>query len=99
VPVSYTQLVLGDEIVVPTLKGKVTCKIPSGTESGKKFRLKGLGLPIFNRRASIDKVGDQFVQVELEVPSNLTKRQEELIRELSELERKTPPIKTEEIGE
>lgn len=97
VPVSYTQLVLGDEVMVPTLNGKVALvKIPSGTQSGSKFRLNGLGLPIFNRQGGVYSCGDEIVQVELEVPTSVEGRYKEVIARLAKLEKQhmTPKKKS-----
>ena len=69
VPIKYTDLVFGKHIDVPTLSGEsVTVKVPEGTKSGTKFRLKGLGLPLFNNGGSIYKHGDQLVQVDVIIP-------------------------------
>jgi molecular chaperone DnaJ len=82
VPVSYAQAALGATIDVPTLEGKAELKIPRGTQTGALLRMRGKGLPPMGggRR------GDEFVQVAVEVPTKLTKRQEELLRELAETE-------------
>lgn len=79
VPVSYTTLALGGELEVPTLEGRAKLKIPSGTQSGKLFRLRGKGVKNV-RNASF--VGDLYCQVSVETPVNLTKRQRELLEEL-----------------
>lgn len=87
VPLTYTQLVLGTEITVPSLDGDVNLKIPPRCEPGKKFRLKELGLPVFNNRTGgIHRRGDQFVEVRLAMPADLTDRQKEIIEELASLE-------------
>jgi len=89
VPVCYTQLVLGDELMVSTLKGEAICKVPPGSLPNNKFRMRGLGLPVFNPRRGIDtRVGDQLVEVELMIPKKVEGRYQELIAELSELEKK-----------
>jgi len=88
VPVTYTQLVLGEDLTVPTLEGEAVCKIPPGTIPNRKFRMGGMGLPIFRQRRGIDTRGDQLVEVELKVPKNITGRHQELIVELAELEKK-----------
>lgn len=77
IPITFTQATLGDEIVVPTIDGKVKYKVPAGTQSGAVFRLKGKGVvrPYKTVR------GDQYVKVIVEIPKNLTKKQEELLRE------------------
>lgn len=81
-PISYTQAALGATIEVPTLEGRNELKIPGGTQSGEVFQLKGLGMPDPHggRR------GDLVVQVLIDVPKKLDNRQEELLRELAELE-------------
>ena len=78
VPIAMTTAALGGQIDVPTLEGQSTrVKIPDGTESGKQFRLKGKGMPVLRSKAS----GDMYIQVEVETPKNLTKRQRELLEE------------------
>ena len=78
VPISMTTGALGGQIEVPTLDGTATrIKIPEGTESGKQFRLKGKGMPVL--RSTV--VGDMYIQVEVETPKNLTRRQRELLEE------------------
>jgi molecular chaperone DnaJ len=82
VPVSYSQAALGAAIEVPTLDGTRELEVPPGTQSGTRFRLRGLGLPHPRRR----ELGDLFVQVLIDVPRTLSARQKELLRELAELE-------------
>jgi molecular chaperone DnaJ len=79
VPVSYPQAVLGDQLDVPTLEGLVKMRLPPGTESGKVFRLRGKGIAVFG---GVGK-GDQLVTVVVEVPREVSKRQEELLQELA----------------
>ena len=81
-PVGYSQLVLGDDIEVPTLNGKVKLKIPSGTHSGKIFRLRGKGIPKLNNYGQ----GDQLVQVSLITPNKISTKEKQLIEELSKFE-------------
>ena len=83
VPISYTQAALGASIEVPTLEGREELAIPAGTQPGEIFRLRGRGMPSPGRRGK----GDLVVQVNLEVPKSLTDRQEELLRELAEVEK------------
>jgi molecular chaperone DnaJ len=80
VPISFPQAALGAQIEVPTLEGKVTMKIPAGTQSGKQFRLRGKGLPIFGGYGK----GDELVTVLVEVPHQLTDRQRALLEELAD---------------
>jgi molecular chaperone DnaJ len=78
VPISMVTAALGGQIEVPTLDGGVTrVKIPEGTETGKQFRLKNKGMPVLRSKA----VGDMYIQVEVETPKNLTRRQRELLEE------------------
>ena len=78
VPISMCTAALGGQIEVPTVEGSVTrVKIPEGTESGKQFRLKGKGMPVLRSKA----YGDMYIQVQVETPKNLTKRQRELLEE------------------
>lgn len=81
-PLTYSQAALGATITVPTLTGKAALEIPRGTQSGKVFRLAGRGMP--DPRGG--RVGDLLVQTYIEVPEKLTPRQEELLRELADLE-------------
>ena len=81
VPISFPQAALGAEIEVPTLEGRTKLTIPRGTQSGDVFKLKGLGIPHLNELGR----GDQYVQVIIKTPTKLTKRQEELLRELAEI--------------
>jgi molecular chaperone DnaJ len=84
IPISFTQAALGTEIEVPTLNGAKNLKIPKGTESGEIFRIKGEGFPRIRGYGR----GDEIVQVMVRTPKNLTKRQEELLREFEEVSRK-----------
>jgi molecular chaperone DnaJ len=79
VPISFTQAALGSSIEVPTLDGKVKMKIPSGTQSGKVFRLRGKGIPQLNGYQR----GDQHVRVTVEVPEKLTRKQHELLEQFA----------------
>jgi molecular chaperone DnaJ len=83
VPVSYSQLVLGDNIDVPTIDGMVTLAIPPRTEAGAKFRLGGKGLPKFNNSSTTYR-GDQIVQLKLEIPANLDESHKVIIDSLHE---------------
>ena len=77
IPITYTQAVLGDEITVPTIDGKVKYTIPEGTQTGTVFRLKGKGIKKLRRSDR----GDQYVKVNIEVPKNLTKKQKDALKE------------------
>jgi molecular chaperone DnaJ len=78
IPVSFTQAALGTEIRVPTLEGEHTLKIPDGTQSGTTFRIKNQGVPVLNGHGK----GDLFVEVRVQTPTKLGKRQRELLLEL-----------------
>ena len=81
IPVSFPHAALGTEIEVPTLTGKNTLFIPKGTETGEVLRIKGEGIPKMRGYGR----GDQLVQVIVKTPKNLTKRQEELLREFEQI--------------
>jgi molecular chaperone DnaJ len=76
VPISMITAALGGNIDVPTVDSSQTrVKVPEGTESGKQFRLKGKGMPVLRSKV----VGDMYIQVEVETPKNLTRKQRELL--------------------
>jgi molecular chaperone DnaJ len=79
VPVSFTHAALGGDVEVPTLDGKGKLRVPAGTQPGTVLRIKGKGIP---RRGGLGR-GDQKVEVALEVPTQLTARQRELLEELA----------------
>jgi molecular chaperone DnaJ len=81
-PIHYTQAALGATLEVPTLDGKHELKVPAGTQHAHVFRIKGEGMPDPRVRGR----GDLLVQVQIEIPSKLTKRQQQLLRELAEEE-------------
>ena len=77
VPITYAQAVLGDEITVPTIDGKVSYNVPEGTQPGTTFRLRNKGVPYVNNRGR----GDQYVKVNIEVPTNLSSKQKDLLKD------------------
>ena len=79
-PITFTQAVLGAELEIPTIDGKVKYSIPEGTQTGTVFRLKGKGVPVLNGRGR----GDQYVTVAIETPRSLNKEQKEALRRFSE---------------
>jgi len=89
VPISMTTAALGGHIDVPTLEGGTTrVKVPDGTETGKQFRLKAKGMPVLRAKMT----GDLYIQVEVETPKNLTRRQRELLEEFEkESHKETSP--------
>jgi molecular chaperone DnaJ len=89
VPISMITAALGGNIDVPTVEGGQTrVKVPEGTESGKQFRLKGKGMPVLRSKV----VGDMYIQVEVETPKSLTRKQRELLEAFErESNRETSP--------
>ena len=79
IPVSFPQAVLGTQVEIPTLEGRVKMKIPPGTQSGKIFRLRGKGIDVLGGAGK----GDQLVQVVVEIPETIDKKQRRLIEELA----------------
>ena len=78
VPISFAQASLGAEIAIPTLEGEHKLKIPEGTQTGTVLRLRGKGVPSLKGGGK----GDLHVQLRVETPRKLTKRQRELLEEL-----------------
>ena len=78
IPISFNQAALGDEIIVPTLDGKVSYKIPSGTQPGTTFRLKNKGI----KNVRSGRPGDLYVKALLEVPTKLNSKQKKAIEEM-----------------
>ncbi len=79
VPIAFVQAALGDEIEIPTPKGKSNIKIPAGTQPGQTFRLQGKGVPRLEGRG----VGDLYIQIQVEVPVKLSKKQQLLLEEFA----------------
>ena len=79
-PITFTQAVLGGELEIPTIDGKVKYNIPEGTQTGTVFRLKGKGIPYLNGHGR----GDQFVTVNIETPRNLNRQQREALKKFSD---------------
>ena len=84
IPISFPQAALGTEITVRTLNGEKKLVIPKGTETGSTLRIKGEGFPKLRGYGR----GDEMVQIVVKTPKELTKRQEEILREFEELGRK-----------
>ena len=81
VPISFPQAALGTEIMIPTLEGEHKLKVPEGTQSGTSFRIRSKGVPILNSHGK----GDLYVEVRIQTPAKLNKRQRELVAELGQL--------------
>ena len=78
-PITFDQAALGDDITVPTLDGKVSYKIPAGTQPNTMFRLKGKGV----KNVRSGRMGDLYVKVILEVPTKLDRKQKKAVEEMS----------------
>lgn len=85
-PITFVQAALGDEVEVPTLHGKVKLKVPAGTQTGTKFRLKGKGVPNVRGYGT----GDQHVLVKIVTPTKLSEKQKQLLREFAEVSGQMP---------
>jgi molecular chaperone DnaJ len=83
IPISFVQASLGDEIEIQTLEGKTSLKIPEATQPGAVFRLRGKGISHLQGHGR----GDQVIRVNVMIPSRLTEKQKELLRQFEELER------------
>ena len=82
VPISMATAALGGDFEVPAIDGsKAKVKVPAGTQSGRRFRLTAKGMPVLRAKQT----GDMYVQVAVETPQNLTKRQRELLAEFEKL--------------
>ena len=81
VPISMTTAALSGQIEVPTIDGgRSRLKVPEGTESGKQFRLKAKGMPVLRSKQQ----GDLYIQVEVETPKNLSRKQRQLLKTFEE---------------
>ncbi len=92
VPMSFAKAALGGELVVPTLEGKATVKVPTGTQGGTVFKLRGKGLRSLHSRGQ----GDLYVRAQVEVPTRLNADQKAKLHEFAEScdEENAPLIKT-----
>lgn len=79
VKISLSNAILGTEVQIPTLDGKVKMKIPPGTQSGRIFRLRGKGIPDVHGRGR----GDELVKINVEIPTKLTSQQRTIIEEFA----------------
>ena len=77
-PLTFAQAALGTEIIVPTVDGKVSYKIPEGTQPGDTFKLRGKGIQRLNSHGK----GDQLIHVTIDIPKNLNEKQKKMLREL-----------------
>lgn len=84
IPITFSQAALGGELEVPTLTGAASLTLPKGTNHGDVFRLRNKGMPDLRGRGQ----GDLLIRTLIDIPKKLTKRQEELLRELAEIDQK-----------
>jgi len=78
-PLNFAQAALGDEVDVPALEGRLSLKVPAGTQSGRIFQLKEKGMPHLRGGGR----GDELVRVRVITPTNLSKEQRKLLEQLS----------------
>ncbi|MGI6084382.1 MAG: molecular chaperone DnaJ [Acetivibrionales bacterium] len=81
IPISFIQAALGAEIDIPTIDGIIKYNIPEGTQTSTIFKLKGKGI----KRLRSNSRGDQYLRVNVEIPTKLTQKQKELLRQLAEI--------------
>ena len=92
--INIAQAALGDEVIVPTVDGSVSLKIPAGTEPGKVFRLRGKGVP---HLGSTER-GDQLVSIKIVIPQKLDKRQKSLLEDFAKtLEKPVSPAQDKNV--
>ena len=89
VPVTFPEAALGTTITVPTLDGKVTLKVPAGTQSGRVLRVRGRGVPGGSGRNG-KKPGDLMVKVDVIVPTELSEEQRAAVESLAEVTEAAP---------
>ena len=94
VPVTFPEAALGTTITVPTLDGKVTLKVPPGTQSGKVLRVRGRGVPSGGSRNG-GKPGDLLVKIEVIVPTELSDEQRAAVESLAEVTEEAPRVVVE----
>lgn len=81
-PLSFSEAVLGTTVEIPTISGVISLKIPPRTRNGKTFRIKGKGVP----KLGGEGLGDMYVVIDLMIPDKLSKKEESLIKELSDFD-------------
>ncbi len=81
IPITFTQAALGAELDVPTIEGTIKYTIPEGTQTGTVFKLRNKGIKYLNSNAK----GDQFIKINVDVPTKLSDKQKELLREFAEI--------------
>ncbi|MBU2648583.1 molecular chaperone DnaJ, partial [bacterium] len=87
---SITQAALGSEIEVPTLEGRARLTIPAGTQNDRVFRLKNKGIARLQRSGT----GDLYIRIVVEIPTNLSRKQKELLEEFASISKEdSSPMK------
>jgi molecular chaperone DnaJ len=89
VPVGYADAVLGGEVEVPTLEGRLMLKVPPLTQNGRQIKLTGKGMPVLGA----DKKGDLFVRVRVQLPEQLSDEERLLFEQLRELQAKKAGVR------
>jgi len=89
VPITVPEAALGAKIEVPTVNGKAQLRIPPGTQSGQKFRLRGRGAPSL-RDANVH--GDQFVEVQVTLPKVISEETKDLLRKYAQMNDENPRV-------
>jgi molecular chaperone DnaJ len=84
IPINIVQATLGDKIVIPTVDGDVELTVPSGTQNGKIFRLRGRGFPRLRSDGTNSGRGDQLVHITVQIPEKVSPEQRELFELLGE---------------
>ena len=84
-PVDLFTALLGGEMEIQTLSGRINMKIPEGTQNDKQFRLKGKGMPVYGKSS----YGDLYVKIQVKLPDKLTPEQKELVMKLRDSVQKT----------
>jgi molecular chaperone DnaJ len=95
VPVTFTEAALGAKIEIPTLDGKVSLKIPAGTQDGKTFRLKGKGAPKTKGAGK----GDMLAKIHVAVPSRLSSKEKKVLEQFAEIHKDNPREHLERLAE
>jgi molecular chaperone DnaJ len=85
-PLTFAEAVMGTEVQVPTINGRVKLKVPAGTSGGRKFRLRGKGAPKPKGRGH----GDMIVTAQITVPKKVSGKEKDLIKQLREMEKENP---------
>jgi curved DNA-binding protein len=83
-PVDLYTAVLGGDVLVKSMSGTVKMKLPAGTQNGKTFRIKGKGMPVYDKSGQF---GDLYVQIQAIIPEKLTKEERQLFEQLKQLQK------------